>query len=125
MRAATATASRALASSPSHVLSASPPAAPLSHSFLPPFSLLRTDIAPPSPPSSWEVVIPEHPEDLLQWASALAGDALVVCWLRNVCSVLELRSLESGSLVRNIPLPGLGSVASFSGAWTGEREMDK
>jgi len=125
VRAATATASRALASSHSHVLSASPLAAPLSLSFLPPFSLLRTDIATPSPPSSWEVVIPEHPEDLLQWASALAGDALVVCWLRNVCSVLELRSLESGSLVRNIPLPGLGSVASFSGAWTGEREMEK
>jgi prolyl oligopeptidase len=76
---------------------------------------MRADLSTPSPPDTWDVVIPEHSTDLLQWASALKGDALVVCWLRNVCSVLELRSLETGELVRDIPLPGLGSVASFSG----------
>ena len=89
-----------------------PPLPPLRHHH---HSLMRTDLSTPSPPDTWDVVIPEHPTDLLQWASALKGDALVVCWLRNVCSVLELRSLETGELVRDIPLPGLGSVASFSG----------
>ena len=79
-------------------------------------SLLRTDITKVSPPGTWAEVIPQHPADLLQWASALKGDALVVCWLRNVCSTLELRSLETGELTRTIPLPGLGSVASFCGA---------
>ena len=41
------------------------------------------------------------------------GDALVTCYLRDVHSVLQLRSLRSGALVRDIPLPGLGSVSSF------------
>jgi hypothetical protein len=43
------------------------------------------------------------------------GDALVVCWLRDVHSVLELRSLKTGDLVRDIPLPDIGSVSSFKG----------
>ena len=41
------------------------------------------------------------------------GDALVTCYLRDVHSVLQLRSLSTGDLVRDIPLPGLGSVSSF------------
>jgi prolyl oligopeptidase len=45
----------------------------------------------------------------------LQGDALVVCWLRDVHSVLELRSLKTGDLVRDIPLPDIGSVSSFKG----------
>ena len=102
-------------------LSLSRPLKPLSLPLPPYHSLMRTDLAIQSSPDTWDVIIPEHPTDLLQWASALAGDALVVCWLRNVCSVLELRSLESGELVRDIPLPGLGSVASFSGKGAVER----
>ena len=40
---------------------------------------------------------------------------LVVCWLHNVASKLELRSLRSGALRQEIPLPGVGSVRGFSG----------
>ena len=113
-------------------------------------SLVRTDIASPSPPETWADVVAEDPADLLQWATAAKvrwgreggvgaavrrlcgythppnlrthpftrphspqGDALVTCYLRDVHSVLQLRSLRSGALVRDIPLPGLGSVSSF------------
>lgn len=38
-----------------------------------------------------------------------------MCWLHDVASVLQLRSLATGGLVKSIPLPGLGSVRSFSG----------
>lgn len=43
------------------------------------------------------------------------GDVLAVCWLHDVASVLQLRSLTSGELLQSITLPGLGSVRSFSG----------
>ena len=40
---------------------------------------------------------------------------LVVCWLHNVASKLELHSLRSGALRQEVPLPGVGSVRGFSG----------
>lgn len=51
-------------------------------------------------PGSWEDVIAEHPKDLLQWAAALAGDVMIVCYLRDVVSRLQLRSLASGKLTK-------------------------
>jgi len=58
-----------------------------------PLPILRTD--------------PFHPP-------APQGDALVTCHLRDVHSVLQLRSLASGAVVRELELPGIGSVSSFS-----------
>ena len=43
------------------------------------------------------------------------GDVLVVCWLHDVASKLELRSLRTGALRQEVPLPGVGSVRGFSG----------
>lgn len=39
----------------------------------------------------------------------------MVCYLRDVVSQLELRDLQSGAIKKQLPMPGLGSVASFSG----------
>ena len=39
----------------------------------------------------------------------------MVCWLHNVASKLELRSLQSGQVRQEVPLPGVGSVRGFSG----------
>lgn len=38
------------------------------------------------------------------------GDAMVVQYTRDVTAVLQQRSLGTGALVREVPLPGLGSV---------------
>lgn len=66
--------------------------------------------------SGWREIIPENGgRDVLQWCSLLKGDALVVCWLSNVQSRLEIRDFETGSLRREILLPDVGSVAGFSG----------
>ena len=43
------------------------------------------------------------------------GNTLVVCYLHNVASQLELRDASTGQLRQSIPMPGLGSVAGFSG----------
>ena len=45
----------------------------------------------------------------------LQGDVLVVCWLRNVASKLELRSLRTGAVSQEISLPGKGALPDFSG----------
>ena len=39
----------------------------------------------------------------------------MVCYLRDVHSVLQLRSLATGRLRQEIPLPGIGSVYAFNG----------
>ena len=48
-------------------------------------------------------------------AGCMQGGHLVVCYLRDVVSQLELQDLQSGALGKELPMPGLGSVASFSG----------
>ena len=39
----------------------------------------------------------------------------MVCYLHNVTSQLQLRDASTGQLRQSIPMPGLGSVAGFSG----------
>ena len=41
---------------------------------------------------------------------AAQGDALLVTYMRDVSAVLQLRSLASGVLVRELPMPGYGNV---------------
>jgi prolyl oligopeptidase len=43
------------------------------------------------------------------------GDALLVTYLRDVASVLQLRSLSTGVLLRELPMPGYGSVKEVCG----------
>jgi prolyl oligopeptidase len=40
---------------------------------------------------------------------------LVVCFLHDVASRLQLRQLSSGAFLKEVPLPGLGSIRGFSG----------
>ena len=39
----------------------------------------------------------------------------MLCYLKDVHSDLQLRSLDSGELKASIPLPGIGSISSFQG----------
>lgn len=43
---------------------------PLDRIFFHVRRIIRTDISKPSPPETWEAVIPEHATDLLMWAAA-------------------------------------------------------
>ena len=77
--------------------------------------IVRGDLQTTDPPARWPDVVPQHPQDLLQWAAALQGDVLVTCYLHDVAARMQLRSLASGGLAQEIPLPGLGSIRGFSG----------
>ncbi|GLC56852.1 hypothetical protein PLESTB_001156200 [Pleodorina starrii] len=73
------------------------------------------DINSAGPPSSWPDHVPQHDKDVLKGVLALKGDKMVVRYLRNVAAALQLRSLSSGALLRELSLPGLGSVGALSG----------
>ncbi|EFJ43160.1 hypothetical protein VOLCADRAFT_119179, partial [Volvox carteri f. nagariensis] len=66
-------------------------------------------------PATWPDHIPQHDKDVLKGVLALKGDTMVVRYLRDVAAALQLRSLSTGSLVRELPLPGPGSVGALSG----------
>ena len=82
----------------------------------PRYKLIRADLAlvlAGTAEVAWTDVVPEG-EDVLKWATPINNDGLVVAYLRDVKSVLELRSLGTGQLERELPLP-IGTVTGFSG----------
>jgi len=81
----------------------------------PRYRVVTVDVSAPGPAASWKTVIPEHEADVLQSAVALKGDHLVTRYLRDVAGVLQLRSLSTGAVLRDLALPGVGSIAGFSG----------
>src|SRR5262249_23525703 len=67
-------------------------------------------------PELWRELIPEGP-DVLEGV-AVIGDRLLALWLREASSRLTLHDLD-GRLLREIPLPAIGSVAGLTGEWDG------
>lgn len=82
----------------------------------PRYRVVRTDISSPSPPTSWSDVIPQHPQDLLQWAVLLQGGLLAVCYLHDVKAKLQLHRFSDGTVSKELPLPGVVSIGGFSGS---------
>ncbi|KAL1139447.1 hypothetical protein AAG570_006431 [Ranatra chinensis] len=65
-------------------------------------------------PSNWKTLLPQHPADVLDWASAVANDKLVLCYIHDVKSVLQVHSLKDGSFMKELPLP-MGTITGYSG----------
>ncbi|XP_073958328.1 prolyl endopeptidase isoform X1 [Choristoneura fumiferana] len=79
----------------------------------PNYRLIKIDLHNPAE-ENWETLIPEHPSDVLDWASAVDNDKLVIHYVRDVKSVLQLHSMASGALMQTFDLD-VGSVVGFSG----------
>ncbi|XP_060804058.1 prolyl endopeptidase isoform X1 [Amyelois transitella] len=79
----------------------------------PNYRLIKIDLRHPHE-DNWQTLIPEHPTDVLDWASAVDGDKLVIHYVRDVKSVLQLHSAETGDMIQTFDLP-VGSVVGFSG----------
>lgn len=43
------------------------------------------------------------------------GDVLLVCYVADVASKLQIHSLATGSQQRQVPLPAIGSITNFGG----------
>ncbi|GBP70895.1 Prolyl endopeptidase [Eumeta japonica] len=79
----------------------------------PNYRLVKIDLSDPAE-EKWETLIPEHPKDVLDWASAVDNDKLVLHYVRDVKSVLQLHDMNAGKLLRTFDLP-VGSVVGFAG----------
>ncbi len=75
----------------------------------------RVLVADPAHPERdrWKEVVAERPDATLEM-SGILGHHLVLSYLKDVVSHVEVRSLD-GKLVRAIELPTLGSIGGFSG----------
>ncbi|CAB4042707.1 prolyl endopeptidase, partial [Paramuricea clavata] len=63
---------------------------------------------------NWTTLIAEDTKDVLEWASCVNNDTLVLCYLHDVKNVLYLHRLADGSLIKELPLD-IGSIVGFSG----------
>ncbi|KAG8444717.1 hypothetical protein GDO86_009764 [Hymenochirus boettgeri] len=79
----------------------------------PNYKLINIDFNDPKE-SSWKELIEEHKKDVLEWVSCVHTKLLVLCYLHDVKSVLQLHDLASGTHLKTFPLD-VGSVVGYSG----------
>ncbi|XP_063229852.1 prolyl endopeptidase [Bacillus rossius redtenbacheri] len=79
----------------------------------PNYQLVAMNLDRPEP-RHWRSVLRGQEKDVLDWVAPIAGDKMVVCYIRDVTSHLVLCDLETGSQLSALPL-SLGTVTQFSG----------
>ena len=77
----------------------------------PRYKVVRVDL---NNPDVWSDVIPESESDVLETVHCANEKQLVVCYLRDVKYVLQVRDLESGVLLHSLPTD-IGSIYNISG----------
>nr|XP_029715191.1 prolyl endopeptidase-like [Aedes albopictus] len=63
---------------------------------------------------NWKTLIEEHPKNVLDWSTCVNKDRVVLGYIDDVKSVLQVHSLHDGSFVSKFPLE-IGTVVGFSG----------
>ncbi|CAG0914209.1 unnamed protein product [Notodromas monacha] len=76
------------------------------------YQIIEVDLEHPEE-SNWRSFIPEHESDVLDSAATVNKDKLVLCYMRDVCSVLQLHDLNTGAKLQDFPLD-VGQVLSLS-----------
>ncbi|GKV52588.1 hypothetical protein SLEP1_g59164 [Rubroshorea leprosula] len=72
----------------------------------PRYKLVRVDL---KEPSNWIDIIPASEKDVLESADAVNGNKMIVNYLSDVKYVLQIRDLETGSFLHQLPLD-IGTV---------------
>jgi prolyl oligopeptidase len=73
----------------------------------------RLCVADPAAPTEWTELVPEQPDSVLDAVAWLDG-SLVLLRTRHAVSELHLHSPENGAHLREVPLPGTGSLHGLS-----------
>ncbi|CAL1541986.1 unnamed protein product [Lymnaea stagnalis] len=79
----------------------------------PHYKLINIDLTKPEP-ENWVTLVEEDAEAVLEWASCVNEDRLVLCYLRDVKNELYVYDLATGDRRFQFPLD-VGSVVGFSG----------
>jgi prolyl oligopeptidase len=79
----------------------------------PNFKIIGIDLNKPEE-QYWTTLVPEHTTDVIRFAKVVNQNKLIVGYLSDVKSKLEVRFLGNGSLINNVPLD-VGSIESYSG----------
>jgi prolyl oligopeptidase len=75
----------------------------------------RVFVVDPAKPAraAWKEIVPERKDAALQ-SFGIVGGKLALDYLKSASSLLEVRNLD-GTLLREVPLPGIGSASNLSG----------
>ncbi|KAG9149046.1 hypothetical protein Leryth_010652 [Lithospermum erythrorhizon] len=76
----------------------------------PRYKLVRVDL---KDPTNWSEVLPEDEKDVLETVTIVNGNQLVVSYLSDVKNILQLRDLNTGVLLHQLPLD-IGTVSEIS-----------
>ncbi|KAK4753341.1 hypothetical protein SAY87_022139 [Trapa incisa] len=82
----------------------------LTNKNAPRYKLVRVDL---KEPNVWSEVVPESEKDVLESVHAVNGNQMILCYLSDVKYVLQLRDLETGSLLHPLPID-IGTVYGVS-----------
>ncbi|XP_073812282.1 prolyl endopeptidase [Musca autumnalis] len=63
---------------------------------------------------NWQTLIPEHATDVLDWVHCVNEDKLVLGYIQDVKSVLQVNSLQTGELIHKFDLD-IGTIVALSG----------
>ncbi|XP_035781675.1 prolyl endopeptidase-like [Anopheles albimanus] len=79
----------------------------------PNYRIVNIDFNEPSL-ENWKTLVPEHPRNVLDWTTCVNKDRIVLGYIDDVKSLLQVHSLADGSFVSKFPLE-IGTVVGFSG----------
>ncbi|XP_071712041.1 uncharacterized protein [Rutidosis leptorrhynchoides] len=82
----------------------------LTNKDAPKYKLVRVDL---NDPNVWTEIIPQADNDVLDTAVAVNGNQIVVSYMSDCKHILQLRDLQSGSLLHHLPI-SIGSVDDVS-----------
>ncbi|KAI5353621.1 hypothetical protein L3X38_006515 [Prunus dulcis] len=83
----------------------------LTNKDAPKYKLVRVDL---KEPTVWTDVLQEAEKDVLESVCAVNGSQMIVSYLSDVKCVLQIRDLNSGNLLHQLPLD-IGSISGISG----------
>ena len=82
----------------------------------PNYRLILIDLANPDE-KNWTVLVEEHKTNVLEWATCVDQDKLIVCYMEDVKNILQVRDLATGEHLYDLPMD-IGSVVGLSGKKT-------
>ena len=75
--------------------------------------LIIFDFDKSDPRSTITTLVPENPEEVLEWAACVHQNKLLLCYLKDVKTVLYVHDLNDGKRLHQLPLD-IGTVSSVS-----------